>query len=29
LVGNFKGIDFYDDAIATTPDSTMAAMNAI
>lgn len=29
LVWNFKGIDFYDDAIATTPDSTMAAMNAI
>ena len=29
LVGNFKWIDFYDDAIATTPESTMAAMNAI
>ena len=29
LVWNFKWIDFYDDAIATTPDSTMAAMNAI
>lgn len=29
LVWTFKWISFYDDAIATTPDSTMAAMNAI
>ncbi len=27
LVGTFKGIDFYDDAIASNPDSTMAALH--
>ncbi len=25
-VGNFNGIDFYDDAISTTPESTIAAI---
>src|SRR5579872_2801744 len=28
-VGTFKGITFYDDAISTTPQSTVAALNAI
>lgn len=28
-VGRFKGITFYDDAISTTPDSTMAAINSL
>jgi UDP-N-acetylmuramoylalanine--D-glutamate ligase len=27
LVGSFKGIYFYDDAISTTPESTMAAID--
>lgn len=26
LVGEFKGIRFYDDAISTTPDSTIEAI---
>ncbi|MBI5754837.1 UDP-N-acetylmuramoyl-L-alanine--D-glutamate ligase [Candidatus Peregrinibacteria bacterium] len=26
-VGNFRGIDFYDDAISTTPESTLAALD--
>lgn len=29
LVGTFQGITFYDDAISTTPESTMAALQAI
>lgn len=29
FVGNFKGIDFYDDAISTTPESTIQALEAI
>ena len=29
LVGKFKGIKFYDDAISTTPQSTIAALEAI
>jgi UDP-N-acetylmuramoylalanine--D-glutamate ligase len=29
LVGTFKGITFYNDAISTTPESTMAAINAL
>lgn len=29
FVGNFKDIDFYDDAISTTPESTIAALNSI
>lgn len=29
LVGTFNGITFYDDAISTTPESTMAALQAI
>ncbi len=28
-VGTFKGITFYDDAISTTPESTIAALNTI
>jgi UDP-N-acetylmuramoylalanine--D-glutamate ligase len=28
-VGTFKGITFYDDAISTTPDSTIAALEAL
>jgi UDP-N-acetylmuramoylalanine--D-glutamate ligase len=28
-VGTFKGIDFYDDAISTTPESTIAALEAL
>lgn len=28
-VGKFKGITFYDDAISTTPESTMQALEAI
>jgi UDP-N-acetylmuramoylalanine--D-glutamate ligase len=28
-VGIFSGIDFYDDAISTTPESTIAALRAI
>jgi UDP-N-acetylmuramoylalanine--D-glutamate ligase len=28
-VGTFKGITFYDDAISTTPDSTIAALDAL
>lgn len=28
LVGNFKGITFYDDAISTTPESTICAINS-
>jgi UDP-N-acetylmuramoylalanine--D-glutamate ligase len=29
LVGTFNGITFYDDAISTTPESTMAALQSI
>ncbi len=29
LVGTFKGITFYDDSIATVPDATLAAMDAL
>ncbi len=29
LVGAYNGITFYDDAISTTPESTMAALQAI
>jgi UDP-N-acetylmuramoylalanine--D-glutamate ligase len=29
MVGIFNGITFYDDAISTTPESTMAALQAI
>jgi len=29
FVGNFRGIDFYDDAISTTPESTIMAINSI
>lgn len=29
MVGTFHGITFYDDAISTTPESTMAALQAI
>ncbi len=29
LVGEFKGIKFYDDAISTTPESTIAAIDAL
>ncbi len=29
LVGEFRGICFYDDAISTTPESTMAAIEAL
>ncbi|OGY59253.1 MAG: UDP-N-acetylmuramoylalanine--D-glutamate ligase [Candidatus Colwellbacteria bacterium RIFCSPLOWO2_01_FULL_48_10] len=29
FVGNFHGIDFYDDAISTTPESTIQALEAI
>ncbi len=28
-VGTFKGITFYDDAISTTPESTIAALDAL
>jgi len=28
-VGIFKGISFYDDAISTTPESTIAALNSL
>lgn len=28
-IGTYKGITFYDDAISTTPESTMAALNSI
>jgi UDP-N-acetylmuramoylalanine--D-glutamate ligase len=28
-VGTFKGITFYDDAISTTPESTMAALTSL
>jgi len=28
-IGEFKGISFYDDAISTTPESTMAALDAL
>lgn len=28
-VGSFHGIDFYDDAISTTPESTVAALDAL
>lgn len=28
-VGTFKGISFYDDAISTTPESTIAALNSL
>jgi UDP-N-acetylmuramoylalanine--D-glutamate ligase len=29
LVGEFQGIKFYDDAISTTPESTIAAINSL
>jgi len=29
LVGEFKGIRFYDDAISTTPESTVAALRSV
>lgn len=29
FVGNFKGIDFYDDAISTTPESTIQAIKSL
>ena len=29
LVGIFKGVTFYDDAISTTPDSTIMALKAL
>lgn len=29
LVGEFKGVTFYDDAISTTPESTIAAISAL
>lgn len=29
LVGNFKGISFYDDAISTTPESTIYAIESL
>ncbi|MBI2054355.1 MAG: UDP-N-acetylmuramoyl-L-alanine--D-glutamate ligase [Candidatus Staskawiczbacteria bacterium] len=29
FVGEFKGIEFYDDAISTTPESTIAAIKSI
>lgn len=29
FVGTFKGISFYDDAISTTPESTIAGLNSI
>lgn len=28
-IGNFNGIQFYDDAISTTPESTIAALTAL
>lgn len=28
-IGTFRGIDFYDDAISTTPESTIAAIRAL
>ncbi|MDR2191171.1 MAG: hypothetical protein LBP53_08675 [Candidatus Peribacteria bacterium] len=28
-VGTFQGIEFYDDAISTTPESTIAALEAL
>lgn len=28
-VGTFKGVTFYDDAISTTPESTMAALDSL
>lgn len=28
-IGTFRGIDFYDDAISTTPESTIAALRAL
>ncbi|MFZ1720409.1 MAG: Mur ligase family protein, partial [Candidatus Moraniibacteriota bacterium] len=28
-LGTFRGIDFYDDAISTTPESTIAALRAL
>lgn len=29
FTGNFKGIDFYDDAISTTPESTIQAIKSL
>ena len=29
FVGEYKGISFYDDAISTTPESTIAALNSL